>query len=130
MAKTKYLSQYIVGTTSACALKLFRNTIALEKDEEQVSFINMRIKALWECPDQDEEVGAKHIADTERFQAASREPIPPLAGEPGELIDLDDELIEDRTVARLSGDDSNAQIGDDSSQKEEEENDVDTLIAM
>ena len=90
----------------------------------------MRIKALWECPDQDEEVGAKHIADTERFQAASREPIPPLAGEPGELIDLDDELIEDLTVARLSGDDSNAQIGDDSSQKEEEENDVDTLIAM
>ena len=95
-----------------------------------MSFINMRIKALWECPDQDEEVGAKHIADTERFQAASREPIPPLAGEPGELIDLDDELIEDRTVARLSGDDTNAQIGDDSSQKEDEENDVDTLIAM
>ena len=90
----------------------------------------MRIKALWECPDQDEEVGAKHIADTERFQAASREPIPPLAGECGELIDLDDELIEDRTVARLSRDDNNAQIGDDSSQKEEEENDVDTLIAM
>ena len=61
MAKTKYLSQYIVGTTSACALKLFRNTIALENDEEQVSFINMRIKALWECLDQDEEVGAKHV---------------------------------------------------------------------
>ena len=62
--------------------------------------------------------------------ALAGEPIPPLAGEPGELIDLDEELIEDPTVARLSGDDTNAQIGDDSSQKEEEENDVDTLIAM
>ena len=113
-----------------CALKLFQNTIALEKDDEQVSFINMRIKALWECLNQDEEFSAKHIADTERFQAASREPIPPLAGEPAELINLDDELIEDPIVARLSGDDTNAQIGDESSQKEEEENDVDTLIAM
>ena len=64
LANTKNLSQNIVGTTSACALMLFRNTIALEKDEEQVSFINMRIKALWECPDQDEEVSAKHIVDT------------------------------------------------------------------
>ena len=130
LASTKNLSQNIVGTTSACALKLFRKTIALETDDEQLSFINLRIKALWECPDQAEEVEAKHIADTERFEAASREPIPPLAGEPGELIDLDDEQIEEPTVARLSGDDTNAQIGDDSSQKEEEENDVDTLITM
>ena len=74
----------------------------MEKDEEQVVFINMRIKALWECPDQDEEVGAKHIVDTEMFQQASRDPIPLLAGEPGELIELDDELIEDFTMARLS----------------------------
>ena len=54
---------FVIGTTSTCALKLFRNTIALEKDEEKVSFIKMGIKALWECPDQDEEVGAKHIAE-------------------------------------------------------------------
>ena len=86
---------FVIGTTSACALKLFRNSVALEKDEEQVSFINMWIKALWECLDQDEEVGAKHIAKGERFQAASREIIPPLAGEPGELLELDDELLED-----------------------------------
>ena len=59
--------------------------MALEKDEEQVSFISMRIKYLWECPDQDKEVGAKHIADTKRFPIASREPIPPLSGEPGSL---------------------------------------------
>ena len=54
----------MIGTTSTCALKLFHNSVAVEKDEEQVSFINMRLKALWECLDQDEEVGAKHIADT------------------------------------------------------------------
>ena len=53
----------VIGTTSACALKLFCNSVALEKDKEQVSFINMRIKDLWEYPDQDEEVGAKHIAE-------------------------------------------------------------------
>ena len=92
-------------------------------------FINMRIKALWECPDQDEEVGAKHLADTERFQPASREPIPPLAGEPGELIELDDELIEDLTVARLTGED-NAHIAEETSLRDEEENDIDDLIAM
>ena len=90
----------------------------------------MRIKAIWECPDQDEEVSAKHIPDTERFQAAPRELIPLLAGELGELIDLDDELIEDPTFACLFGEDTYAQKCDDSSQKEEEVNDVDTLIAM
>ena len=59
---------FVIGMTSTCALKLFRNTVALDKDKEQVSFINMRIKALWECPDQDKEVGAKHIAEGERFK--------------------------------------------------------------
>ena len=58
----------VIGTTSARALKLLCNTVALEKDEEQVSFINMRIKALWECPDHNKEVGAKHIAEGERFK--------------------------------------------------------------
>ena len=101
----------------------------MEKDEEQVIFINMRIKALWECPDQDEEVGAKNLADTERFQPASREPIPPLAGEPGELIELDDELIEDISLARLTGED-NACIAEETSIQDEEENDIDDLIAM
>ena len=120
----------VIGTTSACALKLFRNTVALEKDEEQVCFINMRIKALWECPDQDEEVGAKHIADTEWFQAASPERIAPLAGEPRELIELDDDLLEDPIVANLSGVDIDAQNFEDSSEKEDKENDENNLIAM
>ena len=113
---------------SARALKLFRNTIALEKDEEQVIFINMRIKALWECLDQDEEVGA-HITDTERFQPASREHIPLLAGEPRELNELDDELTVDFTIAKLTGKD-NAQIVDETSLREDDNNDVHELIAM
>ena len=79
------------GTTLACALKLFRNCISLEKDDAQVSFIKMRINGIWECPDADQEVGAKHIGDTERFQSASREPMPPLGTEAGELGELEDE---------------------------------------
>ena len=71
----------------------------------------------------------KHIADTEKFQLASREPIPPLAGEPGELIELDDELIEDFTVARLSRE-GNFPTSEFDSIMDEEDNDVDDLIAM
>ena len=89
----------------------------------------MRIKALWECPDQDEEVGAKNLANTERFQHASREPIPPLAGEPGELIELDDELIEDISLGRLTWE-ANARIAKETSIQDDEENDIDDLIAM
>ena len=55
----------------------------------------MRINGIWECPDADQEVGAKHVGDTERVQTASREPMPPLADEAGELGDLNDELIID-----------------------------------
>ena len=84
---------------------------------------------MWECPNQDEDVGAKHIADTERFQRDSREPIPLLVGEPGELIELDDELIEDLMVARLAQED-NAHIAEVTSIRDEEDNDVNDLIAM
>ena len=42
--------------------------------------------------------------NTEWFRPASREPIPPLVGEPREVIDLEDELIEDPTIASLAGD--------------------------
>ena len=118
----------MIGKTFACALKLFRNIVALEKDEEQVCFINMHIKAWWEFPNEDEEVGANHITDTERFQAASREPIPPLASEPGKLIELDYELLEDPTVANLTRVDADTQNCEDCSQNEDKENDE--LIAM
>ena len=53
----------MLGVTSTCVLKLFSNFVALEKHEEQVIFINMRLRALRECPNQDEEVETKHIAD-------------------------------------------------------------------
>ena len=102
----------MIGTTSACASKLFRNKIALEKDEERVCSINMWIKNLWESLD----------------QATSRKPIPPLPSEPWELIELDDELLEDPTIANLTRVDADAQNSEDSSQKEDEENDE--LIAM
>ena len=58
------------------------------------------------------------------------QPIPPLTGEPRELIDFDDDLLEDPTIASLCGVDTTAQILEESSQKEEEENNVDTVIAM
>ena len=80
-----FIKMFILGTTLACALKLFQNLVALEKDEEQVNFINMRLRALWECPNQDEEVGMKQLANTKCFQPASREPICLLVGEPGSL---------------------------------------------
>ena len=111
----------MIGTTSTCALKLFRNSVTLDKDEEQVSFINMRIKSLWECRDQDEEVGAIHIADTKWFQQASCELIPPLGDEPGELFALDYDLRGDPMIASLSGVDTIATIHEESSQGDEDE---------
>ena len=85
-------------TTLDCALKMFPNCISLEKDEGQVSFIKMRINGIWECPDIDQEVGAKHVNDTKRYQCASREPMPPLANEAGELGELQDEPMCDSTL--------------------------------
>mgnify|MGYP000155542306 CR=1 FL=1 len=85
---------------------------------------------MWGCPDQDEEVGAKHIADTERFQTVSREPIPPLVGEPGEFIELDYEFLENPTVASLTRVDNLAMDLDESPEKDDEHNNEDTLIAM
>ncbi|KAH6557349.1 hypothetical protein KP509_1Z120000 [Ceratopteris richardii] len=92
----------VSGTTLACSLKMFRHCIAVEKDDAQVSFIRMRINGLNECPDEDEEVGRKHIADTERFQAASREPVPPLADEPGDMADLEEPILEQERQDRCS----------------------------
>ena len=45
---------------------MFRNCVALEKDLEQVKYIKMRIQWIWDCPDQDQGVEAKHINETER----------------------------------------------------------------
>ena len=70
------------------------------------------------------------MVDTKRFQTVSHEPIPPLADEPGELIDLNDDLWEDPTIASLSGVDTTEAICEESFQRDEDDNDIDTLIAM
>ena len=49
----------------------------------------MRIQGIWNCPDQDQEVGAKHINETETFQLTSRESMEPI-DEEGDLVDLED----------------------------------------
>ena len=56
------------------------------------------------------------------------EPIAPLASELKELIDFNDELVENPTIVNLCGVDTTAQFLEESSQKEEEESSVDTLI--
>ena len=55
----------LVSTTIACALKMFHKCVALE-DPELVNVIKMGIQGIWDCPDQDQEVGTKHI-ETEMF---------------------------------------------------------------
>ena len=74
----KLIPFMVSGTTTTCALKMFRNTVVREKDSKQVNFIKMWIQGIWDCPDQDQEVGAKHINGTEMFQMTSREPMEPI----------------------------------------------------
>ena len=78
------------GNTTTCALKMFGNFVALEKDPEQVNFIKMRIQGIWDCPDQEQKVRAKHINETEMFQMTSREPMEPIDEEAMDLVDLQD----------------------------------------
>ena len=47
----------------------------------------MRIQGIWDCPDQDQEVGAKHVNETEMFQM-TREPIDEEVGDLGDLEDV------------------------------------------
>ena len=60
----------------------------------------MRIQGIWDCPDQDQEVGAKHINETEMFQMASREPMEPIDEEAGVLGDLEDVSESEQTQDR------------------------------
>ena len=50
----------------------------------------MRILDIWDCLDQDQVVGAKHINETEMFQMTSREPLELIDKEVGDLVDLED----------------------------------------
>ena len=91
----------------------------------------MRIQGLWECPYQDQEVSAKHIDSTERFQHASHEPIPPLAGrQPGELIDLEDDLVEDPGLQWLRGDKEPIVETEQESSQMEDQEENDTLAIL
>ena len=66
----------------------------------------MRITGIWDCPDQ--EVGAKHINETEMFQMTSREPMEPIDEEAGELVDLEDVTqFEHTSDSGEPGDDTN-----------------------
>ena len=69
---------------------MFKNSVALEKDPKHVNFIKMRIQGIWDSLDQDQEVGAKHINETEMFQMTSREPMEPIDEEAGDLVELED----------------------------------------
>ena len=69
---------------------MFRNSVTLEKNPEQINFIKMRIHGIWDCPKQDQEVGAKHINEIEMFQMTSQEPMEPIGEEVGDLGNLED----------------------------------------
>ena len=72
------------------------NFVAL-KDPEQVNFIKMRMQGIWGCPDQDQEVGAKHINETQMFQMTFREPKEPIDEEAGDLVELEEVLESEHT---------------------------------
>ena len=93
----RLISFMISSTMTSCALKMFRNSVVLEKDSEQVNFIKMRIQGIWDCPDQDQEVGSKHINETERFQLAFREALEPIDEDVGDLVDSED-LLESKQI--------------------------------
>lgn len=79
------------GTTTVSALKRGRNVVAVECDPLQVKFIEQRVTALKELPDEFQEVGMKSMASDPRFFDASGEPQPPIGSDTvGEIVDLVD----------------------------------------
>ena len=84
----------------------------------------MRINGIWECPDADQEVGAKHVGETERYQIASREPMPPLANEAGELGDLQDEPLSDPTMHGEEENENSNQVEEGTTNLEDEDEDL------
>ncbi|MCO5592144.1 hypothetical protein L7F22_046140 [Adiantum nelumboides] len=77
------------GTTTVSALKRGRNVIAVECDPLQVKFIEQRVTALKELPDEFQEVGMKSMVSDPRFFDASGEPQRQIGSEKvGEIVDL------------------------------------------
>ncbi|MCO5559284.1 hypothetical protein L7F22_012880 [Adiantum nelumboides] len=79
------------GTTTVSALKRGRNVIVVECDPLQVKFIEQRVTALKELPDEFQELRIKSMASHPRFFDASGEPQPPIGSEKvEEIVDLVD----------------------------------------
>ncbi|MCO5548092.1 hypothetical protein L7F22_001550, partial [Adiantum nelumboides] len=80
-----------LGTTTVSALKRGRNVVVVECDPLQVRFIEQRVTALKELPDEFQEVGMKSMAYDPCFFDASEEPQPPIGSEKvEEIVDLGD----------------------------------------
>ena len=67
-----------------CVICLYLSSIILPS-------LLVRTQGIWDCPDQDQEVGAKHINETKMFQMTSRETMEIMDEEAGDLVDLEDE---------------------------------------
>eukprot|EP01018_Ginkgo_biloba_P038480 Gb_37443 [translate_table: standard] len=86
------------GTTIACSLKKGRNCISVEKDLIQVNYINQRVNALSQLPDEFQEVCFKEgNIDSNKVVMCSMEPQPPLGNligkeHYGELANIEDPL--------------------------------------
>ena len=81
---------------------------------EQVNLIKMRIQGIWDCPNQDQEVGAKHINETEMFQMTSGEPMEPIDEEVGDLGNL--ENVSEFEQTQQSADHTEKEKGDNPDQ--------------
>eukprot|EP01018_Ginkgo_biloba_P036654 Gb_17912 [translate_table: standard] len=86
------------GTTIACILKKGRNCISVEKDLIQVNYINQRVNALRQLPDEFQEVCFKEgNIDSNKVVMCSMETQPPLGNligkeHYGELANIEDPL--------------------------------------
>ena len=112
------------GTTTVSALKRGRNVVAMECDPLQVRFIEQRVTALKELPDEFQEVGMKSMVSDPRFFDASGEPQPPIGSEKvGEIVDLVD-FEPDHTEVEEQVSDTPLQItsmGEETRNEEEED---------
>ncbi|MCO5558980.1 hypothetical protein L7F22_012571 [Adiantum nelumboides] len=89
----EWIMDLFAGTciTTVSALKRGRNVIAVECDPLQVKFIEQRVTALKELPNEFQEVGMKSMAYDPHFFDAFGEPQPPIGSEKvGKIVDLVD----------------------------------------
>ncbi|MCO5612839.1 hypothetical protein L7F22_067110 [Adiantum nelumboides] len=112
------------GTRTVSLLKRGRNVVAVECDPLQLRFIEQRVTALKELPDEFQEVGMKSMAFDPRFFDASGEPQPPIGSEKvGEIVDLVDFEPDNVEVEEQVGDTplQITSLGEEMRNEEEEE---------